>query len=181
MKLTDRQVHALRAPGAYGDGGGLYLKVGEGAKKSWVFRYRFEGRRPEMGLGAASEVSLSRARQRRDRAVDWLRRGLDPIEERRIEQRSLASLLDKRVKLDRATTPGLTHLYKYYDGNGMLLYVGVAREAVARLNQHSRKSWFDLVAAITIDDFPTRKEAEAAETEVILTERPRFNRVVRLV
>jgi hypothetical protein len=40
--------------------------------------------------------------------------------------------------------------------------------------------WTDEVALITVDHYPTREDAEAAEAAVILAERPTFNRVVRI-
>ncbi|ANY80643.1 hypothetical protein BB934_22410 [Microvirga ossetica] len=51
-KLTARTVATLTEPGRYSDGGGLVLLVdGTGAKR-WLFIYRWQGRRPEMGLGS---------------------------------------------------------------------------------------------------------------------------------
>lgn len=50
-RLTARRVATIAKPGYHADGAGLYLQVTAPGTKSWVFRYRFEGRRPEMGLG----------------------------------------------------------------------------------------------------------------------------------
>lgn len=51
--------------GRHADGGGLYLQV-KGPSRSWLFVYRWQGRRIEMGLGRYGhrddEVSLARAR-----------------------------------------------------------------------------------------------------------------------
>jgi Arm DNA-binding domain len=41
-----------KGAGMYADGGGLYLQVSNSGSKSWVFRFRFQGRRRDMGLGA---------------------------------------------------------------------------------------------------------------------------------
>ncbi|WP_285675198.1 Arm DNA-binding domain-containing protein, partial [Paralimibaculum aggregatum] len=49
-KLTARQVEALREPGRYGDGRGLWLHVGPSGTKSWVLRYSLNKRAREMGL-----------------------------------------------------------------------------------------------------------------------------------
>jgi integrase len=75
-------------PGRHCDGGGLYLQVsrakdGEALNRSWVFRYRLNGRLREMGLGPLSTVRLSEARERA-RAIRTKRLdGIDPIDERR--------------------------------------------------------------------------------------------------
>jgi hypothetical protein len=47
-------VTKLNAPGLYFDGDGLLLQVVEGANgltKSWILRYRHDGKRRDMGLG----------------------------------------------------------------------------------------------------------------------------------
>jgi len=44
-RLTARRVATVTDPGYHADGGGLYLQVTASGAKSWVFRYRFEGRR----------------------------------------------------------------------------------------------------------------------------------------
>ena len=42
-RLSATAVKAARTPGRYGDGGGLWLQVGKGSSKSWLFRYSFAG------------------------------------------------------------------------------------------------------------------------------------------
>lgn len=46
------------------DGGGLYLQVSSSGARSWLFRYRWQGKRPEIGLGSFPSVTLSEARRR---------------------------------------------------------------------------------------------------------------------
>lgn len=62
-KLTVRQVETIKAPGRYSDGGGLYLRVSSASARSWVFNPTWEGKRIEIGLGAASAVSLTTVRE----------------------------------------------------------------------------------------------------------------------
>ena len=59
-KLNHRSIATL-PNGRHGDGNGLCLNVGNGGR-SWVYRYRWQGRRVELGLGSAADVSLSVAR-----------------------------------------------------------------------------------------------------------------------
>ena len=47
----------------YADGGGLYLKVREGGRASWVFTYARDGKVSMMGGGSVSDVSLKVARE----------------------------------------------------------------------------------------------------------------------
>src|SRR5260370_28817728 len=61
-QLTAREVATLRRPGRHPDGDGLYLSIGKGGAKSWVFLFWKDGRRHELGLGSARKVSLAAAR-----------------------------------------------------------------------------------------------------------------------
>ena len=66
--------------GKYADGGNLYLIVsGTGARK-WVFRFQWQGRAKERGLGSASDVPLAEARARAGAARLLLAQGVNPIE-----------------------------------------------------------------------------------------------------
>jgi hypothetical protein len=80
--LTDSRVKAIIEPGRYFDGGGLILLVKEAGTKSWVYRFTLNNRRREMGLGSFPNVSLARARQRRNEALQVLLDNKDPIAER---------------------------------------------------------------------------------------------------
>lgn len=71
-QLNARKVEMLKEPGRHVDGAGLYLKVRPSGAKSWVFLYRWQNRRPELGLGAYSTVSLLEARRRADGARSGL-------------------------------------------------------------------------------------------------------------
>lgn len=74
------------------------------------------------------------------------------------------------------TANATTDLYRYYDAEGQLLYVGISFSAVARASQHrSEKGWWCEVANMTVEHHPTRAAAELAEREAIKTERPIHN------
>src|SRR6516225_1625651 len=90
-KLTAIAVQRAKRRGYYNDGGGLYLRVAEGGSKSWVFRFRADGRLREMGLGPIATLGLKEARERA-RAARVLRLdGLDPIERRKATRREAAT------------------------------------------------------------------------------------------
>jgi len=61
-RLTALAVTKAKKPGMLADGHGLYLRVGPTGAKSWVFRYRQQGRLHDMGLGPLHTVSLADAR-----------------------------------------------------------------------------------------------------------------------
>jgi hypothetical protein len=75
-KLTARTVEAIKVPGRYGDGGGLWLQVTPTGTKSWLLRYMLNGRARSMGLGPLDLISLAEARER---ARSARRRLLDKI------------------------------------------------------------------------------------------------------
>lgn len=71
---------------------------------------------------------------------------------------------------------GKTDLYRQFDKDGRLLYVGVSINARKRHMQHKWMSfWADQVATITIEKHPDRESALAAERLAIMAEGPTYN------
>jgi integrase len=93
-RLTALRVGRIKEAGYYPDGGGLYLQVTSSGGRSWLYCYTLNGRQREMGLGAASTVSLARAREKADECRRQCQAGIDPIEARRAER--------DRARLDAA-------------------------------------------------------------------------------
>ncbi len=88
-KLTARGVQGKNLkPGMHADGGGLYLCVGKGGAKSWIYRGTVKGRqtakgapyRVEVGLGAVSLVPLADAREIALRYRKAARAGTNPLD-----------------------------------------------------------------------------------------------------
>jgi integrase len=77
-KLSAKSVMLIKEPGRYADGGGLYLSVSKTGTKSWLFIYRSGSRRPELGLGSLSKVTLAAAREKAETARRALGEGKDP-------------------------------------------------------------------------------------------------------
>lgn len=73
-------------PGIYPDGDGLYLCVSKTGRRTWVFRFSWQGRRPEMGLGNFDDLPLIDARDAAAAARKLVRAGINPIEARRAER-----------------------------------------------------------------------------------------------
>jgi len=75
-----------------------------------------------------------------------------------------------------------TNLYRHFDADGKLLYVGISLSAISRLGQHQDHShWFGSIARVEIVSFPSRADAIAAEREAIKNEKPLHNIVHRRV
>jgi hypothetical protein len=71
---------------------------------------------------------------------------------------------------------GATHLYRHYDKNGRLLYVGISLSAIARLGEHKKSShWFWQIARIEVTAYATRASALKAERITIQREKPLHN------
>jgi predicted GIY-YIG superfamily endonuclease len=78
------------------------------------------------------------------------------------------------ARIAEEATP--TALYRLYDAEDELLYIGISEAPEKRWAHHaSEKSWWPQVARKEIRWFPTRKEAEAAEARAIATERTPHN------
>ena len=93
-RLSAMLVSKLKEPGYYADGGNLYLQISASGSKSWIFRYRFDGRQKEMGLGSQNAKTLAQARE----AAAACRTGLaekvrvDPLAARQEARRADAAL-----------------------------------------------------------------------------------------
>lgn len=69
-----------------------------------------------------------------------------------------------------------TTVYRYYDENEQLLYVGITGDNYKRQSAHRRgSSWFKDAVNATFEHFDTREEALEAETIAIRTENPMYN------
>ena len=67
-------------------------------------------------------------------------------------------------------------LYRFYDAEGVLLYVGITKFFEPRLKQHYKNAeWFFETASVKLEHFQTRQEVERAETQAIEQESPRYN------
>lgn len=74
------------------------------------------------------------------------------------------------------TTPERTALYRLYDAEGRLLYIGIAGKPEWRWIKHAaEKSWWAEVARRDTVWFSSRKEALAREAEAIVSEEPVYN------
>ena len=78
---------------------GLYLLIQPNGGRWWRFRYRFAGKELLMSLGTYPDVSLARARKRRDAARELLAEGIDPAAQRKAEKEASGATFEA-VALD---------------------------------------------------------------------------------
>lgn len=79
-RLTTKQINHTKKP--LNDGGNLWLIV-TGDSKKWVFRKTIAGRAVAIGLGGYPETGLAAARADAEQCREWIKAGLDPLQERR--------------------------------------------------------------------------------------------------
>jgi integrase len=120
-KLSALKAAREKAPGLYGDGGGLYLQITDRGSKSWIFRYwiaerdpttgaivrdpatkKVRGRSREMGLGSCITVSLAEARERALECRKLREKEIDPIEAREAARRQAALERARSLKFKEA-------------------------------------------------------------------------------
>jgi integrase len=86
MKLNDTKLKNAKTtdkPIKLSDGGGLFLLVQPNGKKGWRLSYRFEGKQKTLSLGVYPDVSLKKARVKREEFRELLADGIDPSEARK--------------------------------------------------------------------------------------------------
>jgi hypothetical protein len=69
----------------------------------------------------------------------------------------------------------MAELYRHFDADGNLLYVGASLRSMARLSEHSSAPWFASITRVTVERFNTRDDALRAERQAIAQENPRHN------
>jgi predicted GIY-YIG superfamily endonuclease len=69
-------------------------------------------------------------------------------------------------------------LYRFFDSNKQLLYVGISINAYERAKQHRKeKYWWEEVATITLTRYEHRQDVEEAERWAIKNEQPLYNKI----
>lgn len=73
-----REIKSLRYARKVSDGCGLHLLVAPNGGRYWRYDYRFQRKSKTLSLGVYSDVSLEKARARRQEASGLLADGVDP-------------------------------------------------------------------------------------------------------
>lgn len=89
-------------------------------------------------------------------------------------------MTDHRALAERTRCERKTALYRHFDHDGALLYVGISLSAVARLRQHMDVShWSNEISRVDVQWFGTRAEAMDAERRAVQDEAPVHNMRLR--
>jgi integrase len=103
-KLTALAVTRVTAAGMHSDGDGLYLQVGSGGAKSWIYRFTLSGRERYLGLGSATAIPLKRARELATEARQLRAEGIDPVDKRRSDRIAKRVESAKGITFDRCAS-----------------------------------------------------------------------------
>ncbi len=90
MALSDTAIRNLKVPSKptkISDDRGLFLLLTPSGGKLWRFKYRFDRKEKLLALGRYPDVSLAKARERREDARRLLADGIDPNAHRKIIKR----------------------------------------------------------------------------------------------
>lgn len=134
-------------------------------------RYKQRGQRTPTHWGAYPTVEL--AARARDYVNGELAVGQypTPAGAQAPPEPTVVVSLTPRKRTERHSTS----LYRMFDSDGVLLYVGIT-SSPKRLGQHQRNSaWWLAVARVEVEHYPTRADALAAEADAIRTEGPTHN------
>ncbi len=105
-KLTALRVKNATTPGKYGDGDGLWLVVTSETARKWILRVQKAGRRRDIGLGSAADVGLLEARTAAEDMRRALRRGADPVAERKKAKVIVPTFRDAAIAVHKEHKPG---------------------------------------------------------------------------
>ena len=126
MPLTDAQIKGLKPKAgtrySKADGNGLLLDITPGGVRSWVYRYRLNGRREKLVLGRYPDLTLKAARSKRDELAAQVARGESPAQERKLARagtptnptvREFGERYYSEIVLERWKDP--KHIRRYLD------------------------------------------------------------------
>lgn len=125
-KLTITKVRKAEKPWLYGDGRGLYLRVKPSGAKSWVLRVQFMGKREDIGLGSAEDISLEEAREKSAQLRKLARQGHDARAERDREKQ-------RPVTFKQAYEAALAEFSKGWAERSRNSFVGAIEKHALRL------------------------------------------------
>lgn len=133
----------------------------------WHVRCQIDGRkyRQSLGKGSTREDAEALEREIRRKALEWK---LTPPHERR-----------RGPGIKPKDYTKIHYVYRHFDGDGRLLYIGVSLSGLSRLLGHmSASEWGHAIRAVTLEPHPNRAAALEAEAKAIVAERPLHNQTI---
>ena len=103
-ELSAIEVSRITKPGLQAVGGvaGLSLQVTKTGSRSWILRVIVGSKRRDIGLGGYPDVSLKQARELARDSRLKIRKGIDPVEERRAAKAQLIATQISQITFDEA-------------------------------------------------------------------------------
>jgi Arm DNA-binding domain len=158
----------------------LYIRVQPSGIKSFIVMAREPtGKQRWVTLGRANNITISEARIAAAATVKHIESGL-PLA---VKLEPALALHDRvAAKFVSFLEQGIEpegYLYRHFEPNGDLLYVGITLSILKRTETHRYKAkWREFICLILVEPFATREELLEAEREAILNEFPKYNRVL---
>lgn len=129
------------------DGGGLHLLVNPNGSKLWRFRYTFNGKQKQIGLGSFPDTPLVKARMMREKLHQQIAEGIDPSAQRKAERvEHQADTLTFRVVAER-----------WYKGNAELAAKPWAPATARKVRIYLEKDFYPTIGSKPVADI-TRME-----------------------
>lgn len=153
-RLSALQVNRLAEPGYHHDGGGLYLQISASLTKSWIFRYRMQGKLRDMGIGSYKDFSLAEARVRATELRQKVTDKIDPIEERDVRAKALAEGRAAEVSFKTCAED----LHK--------------RESVHWKNDKHKAQWINTLTKYAFPKFGNRRVGAVGKSDVLAVLQP---------
>jgi hypothetical protein len=153
---------------------GLAVQVHPSGRSAWKFIYSRHGRPRWFHIGRTDVVGLADARKLAAMMTVQVHAGGNPqggIMKSREQQ------IAEKWKAFASSGTVASFLYRHYNSDGDLLYVGVTNHVVTRTSRHFQKaSWAAEIFKIVIEPFETREASLSAEVVAVKTEYPQHNR-----
>lgn len=133
--LTAREVAAIKTDGRHSIGDGLYLEIVGNARR-WFTRYTIQGRRREMQLGSAADVSLKEARELVADVRKTVKAGVDPIERKKVAEveeaktPSFGAFADELIGTIESGFRNEKHIYQWKQTLGDAYCASIRKKAV---------------------------------------------------
>lgn len=103
-ELTALDMKRISKPGRHTVGiiPGLMLVVKDSGSKSWILRTMVGSKRRNIGLGGYPEVTLAKAREKARQMKEDIRKGIDPVEQRKAVKMALRASQNGRMTFAEA-------------------------------------------------------------------------------
>ena len=110
--LTDKAVKALKEPGMYHDGEGLYLRITPAGLKSWLYRFKVDGSQKHFGLGGYPDTSILKARDGAEKLRKQRKAGEAPVpvreRNRLAKEQAIAQEAERQLQAAAAAKAAIT-------------------------------------------------------------------------